>query len=616
MRERAGREGYQAEVPIAPKDASSTAACLATIALVALHGILLVNTLPDYFVSIDSGYHVSLARWYGEHGSAWWDPINFGPGGRPNLQGPLMHVAIGTLGRALGGGGMDYVRANAILALMQWAAAMFTAWFFARRYGGDWAALFAVALLSSALFASISFAVGLPSGWIFIFSAWAAWYFTQGRLLLAILFTTAAIYTHLGGYAMAPLAVFVAAAINRRWQALAIVGVATGLLTSPYTFHFLRNLEWYRGRRGDEALMLAPLIYLPAAFGIIRLLRRPRENVFLVAWLAAQTPWIVQDYKRFLLQATLVLAVIAGIEFARFREWMMPRFRVAFTVCLATIATVFPLTLPTLAFEVMWNFGPRSPRMLDWNERKQLAEVIGRAGLNHRLVNVWNPTQCISMAVFVPMTFEGGHWVEVQPRVNAARQLSAGVKVYALPAPPDDPVLRDLADRGLLTIHGGTRLNSIVTLKGPAPLETAARSLARVGSEEAAWLAQYAENNHMPGVRELLSTEAVIRYRARAREQRTRAGRIKAAILVYAYALEKDYPDRVFGARGAARGFGEMANLLGDEATLDFRSEADHQQLKTNLGEWAREVRCFETQVLPTPEMDRISDKVFGDYFH
>ena len=137
-----------------------------------------------------------------------------------------------------------------------------------------------------------------------------------------------------------------------------------------------------------------------------------------------------------------------------------------------------------------------------------------------------------------------------------------------------------------------------------------------MGSEQADWLAQYAENNRMPGVRELLSTEAVIRYRARAREQRTRAGRIKAAILVYAYALEKDYPDRVFGARGAARGFGEMANLLGDEATLDFRSEADHQQLKTNLGEWAREVRCFETQVLPTPEMDRISDKVFGDYFH
>ena len=593
----------------------STIARRATAAIVALHGILLVISLPDYFVGIDSGYHVSLARWYGEHGSAWWDHINFGPEGRPNLQGPLLHMAIGFLGRALGGDGMDYVRANAILALIQWVAAILTSWFFARRYGGDWAALFAVTLLSGALFASISFAIGLPSGWVFIFSAWAAWCFVEGRLILAILFTTAAVYTHLAGYAMAPLAVFVAAAMSRRWKELALVGGATAILTSPYTIHFLGNLDWYRGRRGDEALMLAPLIYVPAAFGVFRLLRRPRDNVFFVAWLAAETPWIVQDYKRFLLQATLFLAVLAGIELAMFREWIAPRFRAAFAVSLVAVATIFPLTLPALAFEVMWNFGPRSPRMLDWNERKELAEVIGRTGLNNRLVNVWNPTQCISMAVFVPMTFEGGHWVEVQPSVYAARQLSAGVKVYALPAPPDDPVLRELADRGFLTIHGGTWLNSIVTLKGPAPLETAARSLARISSQEAAWLALYAENNSMPSIRELLSAEAVKSYRARAREQRTRAGRIKAAILIYAYALEKDQPNRASGARGAARGFGEIANLLGDEATLDFRSEASHRQLKANLSNWSREIRQFDTQVLPTPEFDRINDKVFGDYF-
>jgi hypothetical protein len=81
----------------------ATSARRATMAILALHGILLVASLPDYFVSIDSGYHVSLARWYGEHGSAWWDHINFGPGGRPNLQGPLMHMAIGFLGRAVCG---------------------------------------------------------------------------------------------------------------------------------------------------------------------------------------------------------------------------------------------------------------------------------------------------------------------------------------------------------------------------------------------------------------------------------------------------------------------------------------------------------------------------------
>ncbi len=594
----------------------STGARRATLAILALHGILLLSTLPDYFVGIDSGYHVSLARWYGEHGTAWWDHINYGPGGRPNLQGPLMHMAIGYLGRLLGGDGMDYVHANAVLSLLQWAAAMFTAWFFARRYGGDWAALFAVTLLSGALFASISFAVGVPSGWIFIFSAWAAWCFLESRLVAATLFTTAAIYTHLGGYAMAPLAVFVAAALTRRWKGLAIVGCATAVLTSPYTIHFLGNLEWYRGRRGDEALMLAPLTYIPAAIGIVRLLRQPRKNAFLLAWLAAPAPWIVQDYKRFLLQAPLVLAVIAGIELAKFCEWLAPRFRTAFAAGLVALATIFPLTLPALAFEVMWKFGPRSPRMLDWQERRQLARVIGDAGLNHRLVNVWNPTQCIAMAVFVPMAFEGGHWVEVQPRIYSARRLSAGVKVYALPAPPDDELLRELAAQGLLTLYGGTRLNSIMTLDRPAPLEVAARTLARVGSQEAAWLAQNSQNNRMPSAGELLSTEAVMRYRARAREQRTRAGRIEAAILVYAYALEKDHPNEARGARNAARSFGEMANLLGDEATLDFRSEADHRQLKANLAQWANEVHCFDTQVLPTAAMSRINDKMFDDYLH
>jgi hypothetical protein len=212
------------------------------------------------------------------------------------------------------------------------------------------------------------------------------------------------------------------------------------------------------------------------------------------------------------------------------------------------------------------------------------------------------------------MRFEGGHWVEVQPRVDSARQLSAGVKVYVLPVPPDDPVLRDLAVAEYLTIHGGTSLNSIVTLNRPAPLETAARNLARIGAEEADWLSKHSKNNRMPTLGELLSAEAVRRYRARAREQRTRAGRLKTAILLYAYALEREHPDTARAVRNAADGFGELANLLGDEATLDFRTEADHRQLKANLAEWAREI-CFESRVLPSPEMGRINTKLFDEYF-
>ena len=44
-------------------------------------------------------------------------------------------------------------------------------------------------------------------------------------------------------------------------------------------------------------------------------------------------------------------------------------------------------------------------------------------------------------------------------------------------------------------------------------------------------------------------------------------------------------------------------------------ADADHRQLKANLAQWSREIRCFDTQVLSTPAMDRINDKVFHDYF-
>src|ERR671922_2046969 len=111
--------------------ARSRAALWLTIAIVALHAIPLAASLRDYRVSVDSGYHVSLARWYAEHHSAWWDSINFQPRGRPNLQGPALHVAIALLGRVLGGTGNDYVLANAILALAQWLCAVFTVWYFA-----------------------------------------------------------------------------------------------------------------------------------------------------------------------------------------------------------------------------------------------------------------------------------------------------------------------------------------------------------------------------------------------------------------------------------------------------------------------------------------------------
>ena len=77
------------------------------------------------------------------------------------------------VGRLLGGSGDAYVLANAVLAVAQWAAAMFTAVYFARKIAGDWTALLAGALLAGNAVSASSFANGIPSGWIFILTPWA-----------------------------------------------------------------------------------------------------------------------------------------------------------------------------------------------------------------------------------------------------------------------------------------------------------------------------------------------------------------------------------------------------------------------------------------------------------
>lgn len=252
--------------------------------ILGLHGALLAWMIPDYFPNIDHAYHAALARQYAEHGTYWWDHINWGPGGRPNLQGPLLHYAIAVAGRLLGGSGDAYVLALAILAFLQWAAAVWTTVYFACRLAGDRAALVAATLLTGSVFAAGSFFVGVSSGWVFIFTPWAIHFFLQGRTALAVLFTTAAIYVHLGGITAAPFGVLVAALFTRQWRRLILTAASTLVLALPYIVHFLRHLDWYRGERGHVAFMIAPLVYLLAAPGLAMILRRPREHVFLITW--------------------------------------------------------------------------------------------------------------------------------------------------------------------------------------------------------------------------------------------------------------------------------------------------------------------------------------------
>lgn len=577
---------------------------IAVCVLLGLHAALLIASIPDYRVTIDAGYHVSLARWYGEHGTAFWDHINYGPGGRPNLQGPAMHMGVAAMGRLFGGSGDDYVLANAILAVLQWAAAMFTAVFFARRFGGDWGALLAAALLSGNALASGSFAIGIPSGWIFILTPWAIHFFLEGRLVLSTLATSLAIYAHLAGYATAPVGVLVAALIVRRWRHLIIVGAGTAILTSPYTIHLLGNLDWYRGERGHVALMMAPLIYIAAAPALIWVLRRPKERVFLLAWFAAPIAWVFQDYTRFLAQATLVMATMGGVWLARVSERFARPWRVAFAAVTVAVATLpSPVNHSSFVSEAAWAAGVHYPQFVDWNDSREVAGVIERAGLTNRLIAPYNPSQCIRFAVYAPMTFEKGHWVEVQPHQDPAEDLSAGAKAYILAMAPRDPVLLDLARRGWLTVHGGSARESVVTL-GPRPAFSEAVPVAgRIFTEEAAWLAANARNNL-----QYLERPPLL-------EQRTRAARLQLAMIITAYALEPALPNEARGLRGAVRGFGSLSNFLGDDACIGFVSDARHGRMRRHMADLSKAARGLTADLTTLRPFGAALRALFDDYF-
>jgi hypothetical protein len=579
-------------------------------AFVAAHFVLLAATLPDYRVSIDSGYHVSLGRYYGEHGTAWWDPINWGPRGRPNLQGPLMHVAIALLGRLLGGSGDAYVLANAILSLSQWVAAIFTIVFFARKYGGDWPALFAIVLFTGSALTSLSFYIGLPSGWIFILTPWAIWFFMKGRWLIAALFVAAACYAHLGGFATAPIGIVVAAALARRWRNLIFTGAVSAALTMPYLVHFFRHRSWYIGERGHVAGgLVTPLIYLIAIPGLIMLLRRPRENAMLVAWAFAPIAWLFQDAQRFALQWDLGGVVIAGVFLGRFA------LRPIAVAAIVAVATLFPLSIPGFLPEATWAVGLRYPRMIEWEEAKRLAAIIQRDGLDRRLVYVYNHSFSPALAVYAPMSFERGHWVEVQPRPNPANGLSAGIKTYVLPVPPDDPVLRMYEGEGLLKVHGGTSKSSVLTLTRPGDLPRVAKIVAETASRDALWLADHAVNNRLEPIGDLFSPDAIAARRAQRLEQRTHAGRIAVAAVVYAYALEPQHPEQARGSRDSVRAYSSIAAFLSDEWSLDFVNEQRHDRLRANFRRFGIAVGKLGQHVVPFEELSQATDALFDDYF-
>jgi hypothetical protein len=582
---------------------------------VILHGGLLAASIPDYRVTIDSAYHVSLGRAYGEQGFVPWDDINFGLRGRPNLQGPLLHAAIGGLGRILGGGGDDYVLANAILAVVQWLAAMATAAFFAGTLGGELAMLLAVALLSGAAFTSTSFAVGIPSGWLFIFTPWAIWFFLQGRFALASVAASLAIYSHLGGYLTVPVGIAIAALLTRRWQGLLLCGGLVAILTLPYAMHVIRYAGWLSGIKSHASLLFDPLLEVLAIAGAVRLLRKPREHPFMAAWLLAPVAWLLQDPGRFLLQWPLGGSVAAGLLMA---DWLGRiddrRQRVRLTAGITVLATVLPFGLPALAGEIAWEAGNHYPCAINWSRARTLVRSVERAGFGHQLIADYSPELCPALAVYAPISCEKGHWVEVQPLVDPADDVRAASKVYILPLGSNDQVVMAMRLRGWIAAHGGDRDTLIVTLVRRPPIGDAAAAASATISAEAQWLGRNAINNALTyaDLVRASSAAAMEQFRQELALQRAHAGRVELACIVYAWALERDDPLQARAMRKVGLGLGVIASFIGDDYALDFLSNRRFAELQERFLELATHSTRLAFDPSPSPELMASFDSLLG----
>ena len=182
------------------------------------------------------------------------------------------------------------------------------------------------------------FYVGIPSGWIFILTPWAIHFFLRGP-------AAGGGALHQRFHLRAPGRVSDRAGGHPgRGRADAALAGAGGdgrgharSSPRPTPIHFLGNLAWYRGQaRGDGGVARAADLRAGGGGRGAAAAPAAGRTPFLVAWLAAPAAWLVQDYTRFLLQATLALAVVGALELARLR-------RTAVVAGIVVLANLFPL---------------------------------------------------------------------------------------------------------------------------------------------------------------------------------------------------------------------------------------------------------------------------------
>jgi len=302
---------------------------------------------------------------------------------------------------------------------------------------------------------------------------------------------------HIAGFATVPVAILIAAVLRGKWRDMLIVVALTAIATSPYLIQLLHNLQWMSSAQSQAAFLFDPLLGLLAAAGTLVALKRPRDNAFLAAWLLGPALWLLHDPARLILQSAVAGSVAAGMMLARAMDRIYSR-RTAFVLgyTFAGGVIVFPLGVPSLAPEITWDLGLRYPRGIDWNSSNELAREIRRAGLSNRLIADYQPSLCPSLAVFVPVSCEKGHWVEVKPRHDAADDIQAADKAYIVPLPMDDPLLAVMQKRGWIALHRGVSASTLITLVADSPpAPEVASFIMPIIVRDSQWLGKNAVNN-------------------------------------------------------------------------------------------------------------------------
>ncbi|MBI1746418.1 MAG: hypothetical protein HYR55_07500 [Acidobacteria bacterium] len=555
--------------------------------LFSLHIVMLTLSILDYRVCADSCYHVAIGRQFAEHGYYFWDHINFGPGGRPHLQGPLLHGLIGGLGKVLGGGGVDYVLANSLQGIALYALAMWTVWRLGNRYQNESSALHAFIMFSGAYFASWSFAIGIPSGWCFVFIPWMIDRFLQRKLLPATILAALAIHAHVAGYVTVPIAIGLAVLMTRRYREGIGVGAGTVLLCLPHMIHLWRYRSWFVGAATDAAWLWDPLLVLPAIPGLMLALRDWRKRVFELSFLGAAVPWLVTLPSRFLLQSPLAQVFLGAL----FLEWLGQRLPAKLgqklTVVLLVVFYTFPLTPSNLIAEAAWMTGLyRGDRHIDWSTAKAIAHELSAQQLTHRLILFQSPPMGNAVAAYVPITMEDGQWLEVKPTQIAmdgrrsprdvGSEVEAYKKIYVLHIRRHSEAIVHWESAGRLEVLAVVGDYVIFQLQSSPYIATdKLEALRRI-----AVACRELENRT---VRNMAQPYISPTYEKQLQWQSRQFTAIQVHLLIYARALEPYDPLAAREARRLSKYAGTLASLFLERHFAGLVSGDRHRRLNRNL---------------------------------